>query len=254
MGRKGDGSSHSNKNPFNSPAIASPTAGASSAFGLGSGAFASFAKTPKTPGSALDFGGVLGSSTKTPTTEKQPRVMAANSSKPSLDDNMTADPQHPPAHPLQDSWSFWFRPPIPKPNGYGDDYAKSISQIATVATVEDFWLVYRHLNRPSTLPHVSDYHFFKAGIRPIWEDDDNKNGGKWIVKLKKGVADRYWEDLLLALVGNQFVGTNDEICGAVLSVRNGEDILSIWTRDESSGRVLKIKYVSFRLPVMYANC
>jgi translation initiation factor 4E len=107
-------------------------------------------------------------------------------------------------------------------------------------TVEDFFTIYRHLKRPSTLPLVSDYHLFKKGIRPVWEDDENKKGGKWIVRLKKGVADRYWEDLVFAIVGDQFADASEEVCGAVLSVRNGEDILSIWTRNDG-GRVLKIR-------------
>jgi translation initiation factor 4E len=136
---------------------------------------------------------------------------------------------------------FWFRPPISKANGY-IDYEKTLYPMATCDTVEDFFEIYRHLNRPSTLPLVSDYHLFKKGVRPIWEDDENKKGGKWIVRLKKGVADRYWEDLLLAMIGDQFFEASDEVCGAVLSVRNGEDILSIWTRTDG-GRVLKIRYV-----------
>lgn len=112
--------------------------------------------------------------------------------------------------------------------------------MASVQTTEDFFTFYRHLKRPSTLPLVSDYHIFKKGIRPIWEDDDNRKGGKWIVRLKKGVADRFWEDLLLALIGDEFAEASDEVCGAVLSVRNGEDILSIWTRNDG-GRVLRIR-------------
>jgi hypothetical protein len=114
--------------------------------------------------------------------------------------------------------------------------------MAEFGTIEDFFSVYQHLKRPSTLPLVSDYHIFKKGIRPVWEDDENKKGGKWIVRLKKGVADRYWEDLILAIVGDQFAEASEEVCGAVLSVRNGEDILSIWTRNDG-GRVLKIRCV-----------
>jgi len=34
----------------------------------------------------------------------------------------------------------------------------------------------------------------------VWEDDENKRGGKWIIRLKKGVIDRYWDDMLLAVV------------------------------------------------------
>jgi translation initiation factor 4E len=109
-----------------------------------------------------------------------------------------------------------------------------------MASVIEFWKVYVHLKRPSMLPVVSDYHFFKQGIRPVWEDEENKRGGKWILRLKKGVADRYWEQLLMAMIGNQFAEASDEVCGAVLSVRSGEDVLSIWTKNDG-GRNIKIR-------------
>jgi len=147
----------------------------------------------------------------------------------------------PPAHALRNSWVFWFRPPQLKSNGFVE-YDKTIHPIALFGTAEEFFTLYKHLKRPSTLPVVSDYHMFKKDIRPIWEDDENKKGGKWIVKLKKGVADRYWEELIFALIGDQFAEASEEVCGAVLSVRNGEDILSIWTRNDG-GRVLKIRCV-----------
>lgn len=107
-------------------------------------------------------------------------------------------------------------------------------------TAQDFWRVYKHLKRPSQLPAVSDYHFFKDGIRPVWEDEENKRGGKWIMRLKKGVADRYWENLLLALIGDQFGEAGEEVCGAVVSVRSGEDVFSIWTKN-NGGRNVKIR-------------
>ncbi len=62
------------------------------------------------------------------------------------------------------------------------------------------------------------------------------------MRLKKGVSDRYWEDLLLAIVGDQFAEAGEEVCGAVLSVRSGEDVLSVWTRIDG-GRNIKIRCV-----------
>lgn len=103
-----------------------------------------------------------------------------------------------------------------------------------------------HLKRPSMLPTVSDYHIFKQGIRPVWEDEENKHGGKWIMRLKKGVADRYWEELLMALVGNWFEDAQEEVCGFVLSVRSGEDVFSIWTKNDG-GRNIKIRCVLWLL-------
>lgn len=71
----------------------------------------------------------------------------------------------------------------------------------------------------------------------MWEDPTNVNGGKWSIRLRKGVADRLWEDLILALIGDQFED-EDEVCGCVLSVRIQEDIISIWNKDVSNNQVL----------------
>ncbi|PQE33670.1 translation initiation factor 4e protein [Rutstroemia sp. NJR-2017a WRK4] len=241
--RHGDTSSHSTKNPFNamSPSgtsLASPTAGASSAFGLGTGAFASFgsSKAPKTPGGTLDFGSIVGGGTKTPTAEKPFKDLASKTSKISLTDSKTTTP--PPQHNFRHGWVFWYRPPISKANGFVE-YEKTLHPMAGFNSAEDLFEIFDHMRRPSSLPLVSDYHMFKKGIRPVWEDEENKKGGKWIVRLKKGVADRYWEELVFAIAGDEFEAS-EEVCGVVLSVRNGEDILSIWTRNDG-GRVLKIR-------------
>lgn len=61
------------------------------------------------------------------------------------------------------------------------------------------------------------------------KDEANSKGGKWIVRLRKGLASRCWENLILAILGEQFM-VNDEICGAVVSVRYAEDIISVWNR------------------------
>ncbi|RDW93083.1 eukaryotic translation initiation factor 4E [Aspergillus mulundensis] len=229
--RFGPDSSHGRSNPFNalsplSAGVSSPSTNASSAFGLGSGAFASFG-APKTPGAEL----------KTPGERRDnptDRTVEGLKSKPSV-----------PAlkeHTLRSTWIIWYRPPTPKYS----DYEKSTAPLASISSVESFWSIYSHLKRPSLLPTVSDYHIFKKGIRPVWEDEANKKGGKWIVRLKKGVADRYWEDLLLAMIGDQFAEASDEVCGAVLSVRSGEDVLAVWTRIDG-GRNIKIRETIKRL-------
>ncbi|KAI8391098.1 translation initiation factor eIF 4e-like domain-containing protein [Radiomyces spectabilis] len=142
-------------------------------------------------------------------------------------------------HPLRYTWVFWFmhRPPRAKIT----NYEGAMKRIAAFSSIEDFWAVYSHLTRPHDLPNISDYHLFKHGVRPVWEDNANINGGKWIVRLKKGLASRYWESLVLAIIGEQF-DVNDEICGLVLSIRSSEDIISVWNKTSSNGRInLKIR-------------
>jgi translation initiation factor 4E len=66
--------------------------------------------------------------------------------------------------------------------------------------------VYDHCARPPQI-HTSGqtmYHVFKHGVKPTWEDPANARGGAWIVRLRKGLAARFWEELLLAMVGEQF--------------------------------------------------
>ena len=62
-----------------------------------------------------------------------------------------------------------------------------------------------------------------------YQDEANRYGGKWIVRLRKGLASRCWENLIMAMLGEQFM-VGEEICGAVVSVRYQEDILSIWNK------------------------
>jgi len=110
-------------------------------------------------------------------------------------------------------------------------YENSIKTISTVNTIEQFWSTYNYLKRPNDLSSTTDYHFFRDGIKPTWEDSKNAKGGKWIIRLPKGLASRYWEEVVLALIGGQFPGIPDgEICGMVISIRYSEDILGIWNR------------------------
>ncbi|CEN60274.1 translation initiation factor eIF 4e-like domain-containing protein [Aspergillus pseudodeflectus] len=236
--RFGPDSSHGGRsNPFNalsplSAGVSSPSTNASSAFGLGSGAFASFG-APKTPGGTSDL--------KTPGEKRDNPADRVTVTAEGIKSKISV-PSLREEHPLRSTWIIWYRPPTPKYS----DYEKSTAPLASISSVESFWSIYSHLKRPSLLPTVSDYHIFKKGIRPVWEDEANKKGGKWVVRLKKGVADRYWEDLLLAMVGDQFAEASDEVCGAVLSVRSGEDVLSVWTRIDG-GRNIKIRETIKRL-------
>uniref|UniRef100_A0A5F8GBZ4 Eukaryotic translation initiation factor 4E family member 2 n=1 Tax=Monodelphis domestica TaxID=13616 RepID=A0A5F8GBZ4_MONDO len=99
-------------------------------------------------------------------------------------------------------------------------------------SVEQFWRFYSHMACPGDLTGHSDFHLFKEGIKPMWEDDANKNGGKWIIPLHKGLASWCWENLIRAMLGEEFM-VGKEICGAIISVHFQEDIISIWNKTAS---------------------
>jgi translation initiation factor 4E len=151
--------------------------------------------------------------------------------------------------PLEFAYSFWFSkrpskgaaaaaaaPANSTTTGQAVNYDANLRLVGTFNTVEKFWYYYCHMSKPHDLNGHADIHLFKDGIKPLWEDEANKNGGKWIVRLKKGLANRCWENLILAILGEQFM-VGEEICGAVVSVRFQEDLISIWNKTCSNQAV-----------------
>ncbi|GAB00068.1 uncharacterized protein L969DRAFT_612846 [Mixia osmundae IAM 14324] len=153
-------------------------------------------------------------------------------------------------HPLKHVWSIKYSHRAEGEHYNEHSYESGMLTVSKFGSVESMWSTLSHLRRPSELPAVSHLHVFKSHIRPVWEDPANKDGGKWQIKLKKGVADRLWEEILCAMVGERLLmplpGTNDDtqervdavyadddICGAVLSIRKEEDILTVWHKDRA---------------------
>ena len=133
-------------------------------------------------------------------------------------------------HPLQNMWSLWF---------YKNDRSKSweenLMEITTFDTVEDFWALYNHIEVVSKIPIGCDYALFKHGIKPMWEDSRNKQGGRWLVNVNKAQRmsdlNNYWLEILLCMIGEAFDEHSEDICGAVVQIRSKGDKLGLWTAD-----------------------
>lgn len=54
---------------------------------------------------------------------------------------------------------------------------------------------------------------------PLWEDAENQNGGRYILKIKKKYSNRFWEDLLLSFIGYQ-CSEHNYLCGLNLSIKD----------------------------------
>ncbi|KAK8951999.1 hypothetical protein KSP39_PZI004271 [Platanthera zijinensis] len=138
-------------------------------------------------------------------------------------------------HNLERKWTFWFDNPSKSKQGAA--WGSSLRQVYTFDTVEEFWSLYDHIFRPSKLPASADFHCFRTGIEPKWEDPECANGGKWSVSSsRKSNLDAMWLETLLALIGEQF-DDNEEICGVVASARLRQDKLALWTKTASNEAV-----------------
>ena len=62
--------------------------------------------------------------------------------------------------------------------------------------------LYNNIKPPSWLPAGTDFHLFKAGIEPKWEDPTCEHGGKWTILVPKGAKqtiDKYWLHMVRAV-------------------------------------------------------
>ncbi|KAI8872520.1 translation initiation factor eIF4e [Ramicandelaber brevisporus] len=138
-------------------------------------------------------------------------------------------------HPLQSEWTLWFDCPNKKTNHA--NWSRSLKEIVTVNTVEDFWGVHNNITKPTELPFGANYHLFKKGIKPMWEDPENMNGAKWHITLihkYDDLVDDMWVNLLVAVLGESEFVPSTEVCGVVMSVRKTAMKLALWIRSHDN--------------------
>jgi len=131
-------------------------------------------------------------------------------------------------HPLQNTWTLWFFK-----NDKQKQWEENQRAIISFNTVEDFWALYNHIELASRLPSGCDYSLFKEGMKPMWEDSHNRQGGRWLINLDKKnrstCLDNFWLEVMLCLIGETFDSESILVNGAVVNVRNRGDKISVWT-------------------------
>eukprot|EP00992_Anisonema_acinus_P000581 TRINITY_DN10206_c0_g1_i2.p1 TRINITY_DN10206_c0_g1~~TRINITY_DN10206_c0_g1_i2.p1 ORF type:complete len:193 (+),score=9.21 TRINITY_DN10206_c0_g1_i2:57-635(+) len=135
-------------------------------------------------------------------------------------------------NPLWVTWVLHYDGPV-RGRQTSKNWSDNVKEVANFDTVQDFWSIFNNICPPMQLAPGSNYHLFKAGIKPMWEDEANRRGGKWIASFPikhKSLMDSCWLHLCMALIGEQFVHS-DEVTGAVASVRKANNRISLWTRN-----------------------
>lgn len=149
------------------------------------------------------------------------------------------DPEYYMKHPLQNTWALWFFK-----NDRTKRWEDNLRLVTKFDTVEDFWALYNHIQLSSRLQMGCDYNLFKDGVQPMWEDSENKNGGKWLLQLTKqqrqSELDRCWLETLLCLIGEGFGADSDEVNGGVVNVRHRGDKTALWTKTTSKASMMRI--------------
>jgi len=143
--------------------------------------------------------------------------------------------------PLNTPWTFWVDR---TQRGVGvEQFEANLKRIYTVYTVHRFWGVYYNIPKPSALHIRSSLHMMRDERKPIWEEPYNCLGGTFRFRCQKRDTDKVWKELLMAAIGeqlNEYVATNDEICGISVTVREREDTITIWNTNADEADRAKI--------------
>jgi len=137
---------------------------------------------------------------------------------------------------LENTWSFWHDKYI-GPSQSVEEYEASLHKLCTFTNIQDFWKNFNNLPAVDKLKVKSSFHLMKAGIRPIWEDPENANGGFWAMRVRREDTEHTWKELVLAAIGEQFgpvLSNEDDICGVTVSLRQYDNIIEVWNANASA--------------------
>ena len=152
-------------------------------------------------------------------------------------------------HTLFTNFTFWFRiNETSTLNPYKNsinfiDYENQVKKLSTFSTIEDFWKIFQHLKKPEELNIGIEIDLFKNEIKPVWEEEVNKNGGKIALKLNKNYTSIIWEELIFAFIGGNLPDNiKNEINGILISSKKEFNVLQIWFREYNFKIIKEIQY------------
>ena len=111
------------------------------------------------------------------------------------------------------------------------EYESQIKKLAEFDTLDDFWAIFQYLKKPDDCKQAIEFQLFKHPIKPMWEDENNKDGGRIALKLRKEFSNLVWEELVFAFIGGYFAKEiKDEINGLVINCKKDFNTLQIWIK------------------------
>ena len=128
---------------------------------------------------------------------------------------------------LNTSWVLWFHNPQDM-----NWEINSYKMIKKIDSIIDFWSVYNLLT--DKIVENSMLFLMKDGINPLWEDEQNKEGGSWSFKYQKGNLSKNWTNFSINLLGEQLVEDvhSKLINGISISPKKNFCIIKIWLKNK----------------------
>ncbi|PYH99311.1 translation initiation factor eIF4e [Aspergillus ellipticus CBS 707.79] len=157
--------------------------------------------------------------------------------------------------PLQYHWTVWYdkhnadtpqttstSTTTPKSTAVTDYDSRLYVLHEDVADIATFYRVYN--NYPWEKIRLRDtVHIFRKGVRPVWEDPENRNGGCWRFRVPKSKAQAFFHEIAILCMANEFQAVlekeHDHVLGVSTSIRFNSHLISVWNKLGSNERSIK---------------
>ena len=145
-------------------------------------------------------------------------------SAPNEQDSNVQDDDYQYLHPLKNEWTLWYQPV--------NDFT-SLKVVVEVTTVEEFWSVFNNLRQLENMEDKTTLYFFKAGVRPAWEDKQNKGRLKGSL-IKNRDCKVVYQQILMHCIGESYKNM-DEVNGVAICVRKNKACrVDVWLNGTSA--------------------
>lgn len=137
---------------------------------------------------------------------------------------MATDTKSQEFHRLNDRWTMWAH--LPHDTDWG---ITSYKKIYTITTVEGAIAISETI--PEVLVKNCMLFLMREGIKPIWEDPKNRQGGCFSYKISNKNVFEVWKDLTYVLMGNSISNQHSfvaNVTGITISPKKNFCIIKIW--------------------------
>ena len=128
-------------------------------------------------------------------------------------------------------WNLWYH------HNKNDWTINGYKLLFKILTINDFWNFYNNLD---LIGGINNQHFFlmREDIKPIWEDENNINGGCWSFKKNISTINDLWLDLSIYLLGETLYKNTFNINGISICMKKGKNsIIKIWVKDDEDNNI-----------------
>ena len=119
---------------------------------------------------------------------------------------------------------------------------KSYQNIAKIECIEQLISIFQVI--PDTMIKNCMLFVMKNDITPLWEDDNNRDGGCFSYKIANNDVPNVWKNLCYLLVGETLSKKKANITGITISPKKNFCIVKIWLGDCENQNPKDINYFS----------